>query len=635
MQSDQTWAQAVETLAIIVWTAKPDGSVEYVNRRWIESTGLSAAEIADALWIRILHPDDVTPAMTTYERAIAQETPFGVDVRVRMGDGTYRWMRVQSEPMREAGGAIVRWLGVMIDVDEAHRAQERFRVLSEAIPVIVWSSDPDGWVDWYNGRWYAYTGQTPEEARGWGWQAAHHPDDFTEVMRRWPQSIETGEPFEMEFRLRRHDGLFHWFLTRIEPLRDERGTVVRWYGSNIDIDAQKTALERSKRIAETLQDVFLPKDLPQYGDMRIDAAYIAAERDALVGGDWYDAFELPDGRLAFSMGDVAGHGLDASVLVGRLRQAIYTLAFKGEDPAQILSDTNHILHHQNPETFVTAIVGFVNTAHDCVIYANAGHPPPLVANEREATARILPTGDPPLGVSAQTHYSNAELTILPESLVLLYTDGMTEFSRAIEVVEEKLKAAAALVVRDRSVVHPARAIQDLVLDQSATTDDAALLVLHFSTFAAGMPARNDAPKERSWRFHSSDAYSAHASRREVMSYLRRFCTEAADVFTTELIAGELLANTVEHAPGLVEIQITWQGDRPVMTVRDSGPGMHRIRHELPEDPLDENGRGLFLVKRLADDCRVKASPGFGTEVRVTLPLRKNAANPAGTPDSTL
>ncbi len=86
--------------------------------------------------------------------------------------------------------------------------------------------------------------------------------------------------------------------------------------------------------------------------------------------------------------------------------------------------------------------------------------------------------------------------------------------------------------------------------------------------------------------------------------------------------GELLANTVEHAPGLVEIEVVWQGEGAVMTVRDSGPGMHRVRHDLPSDPLDENGRGLFLIKRLADQMHVKGSPGFGAEVRVTLPIRR-------------
>ncbi len=401
-------------------------------------------------------------------------------------------------------------------MNDAQTAQERFRVLSEAIPVIVWSSDAQGWIDWYNGRWYEYTGQTHQEARGWGWQAAHHPEDLPEVMRRWPQSIATGEPFEMEFRLRRHDGVFHWFLTRAEPLRDETGTVVRWYGSNVDIEEQKKALERSKRIAETLQDVFLPKDLPQFEHLRIDGAYIAAERDALVGGDWYDAFELPDGRVTFSIGDVAGHGLEASLLVGRLRQAIYTLSFKGEDPAQILADVNHILQHQYPETFVTAVIGSVNETRTEVTYANAGHPAPLLAREGLGVDLVERGGELPLGVAQTATYSNRVLPVRRGTMIVLYTDGMTEFARDIEQAEGKMRAASGLVVRDASVMHPARTIQDLVLDNSIPTDDAAVLTLHFDTFAQ-RKAVQKLPTERRWRFHSSDAYSAHAARLEIMT----------------------------------------------------------------------------------------------------------------------
>src|ERR1700694_3403904 len=101
----------------------------------------------------------------------------------------------------------------------------------------MWSALPDGWIDWFNARWYEYTGQTPEQAAGWGWQAVQHPEDLPSVMREWPASIATGEPFEMESRLRRADGTFRWFITRAAALRDDAGRIVRWYGTSTDIDA--------------------------------------------------------------------------------------------------------------------------------------------------------------------------------------------------------------------------------------------------------------------------------------------------------------------------------------------------------------------------------------------------------------
>ena len=109
----------------------------------------------------------------------------------------------------------------------------------------------------------------------------------------------------------RYDGVYHWHLARVEPVRDDKGTIISWYGTVVDIEAQKAALERTKRVAETLQKAFLPRALPQRASLRFDATYVSAEEDALVGGDWYDAFEMPDGRLGFSIGDVAGHGIEA------------------------------------------------------------------------------------------------------------------------------------------------------------------------------------------------------------------------------------------------------------------------------------------------------------------------------------
>jgi len=117
------------------------------------------------------------------------------------------------------------------------------------MPQLGWTARPDGHIDYYNRRWYAYTGATFEDMQGWGWKSVHDPDHLPAVLERWNRSLETGEPFEMEFRLRRHDGEMRWFLTRVEPMRNEQGQIVRWVGINTDIHQQKRAqrvLERSR-----------------------------------------------------------------------------------------------------------------------------------------------------------------------------------------------------------------------------------------------------------------------------------------------------------------------------------------------------------------------------------------------------
>lgn len=127
---------------------------------------------------------------------------------------------------------------------------EAFRELAEAIPQLVWTTRPDGFHDFYNQRWYEYTGTTPEQALGEGWQGPLHPDDLPETLRRWHHSLRTGEPYETEYRCRRHDGVYRWFLGRAHPVRDASGRIVKWFGTCTDIDDRKRAADSMHFLAE-------------------------------------------------------------------------------------------------------------------------------------------------------------------------------------------------------------------------------------------------------------------------------------------------------------------------------------------------------------------------------------------------
>lgn len=123
--------------------------------------------------------------------------------------------------------------------EELSRREAQFRNLAEALPALCWMAYGDGHIFWYNSRWYEYTGTTPDQMEGWGWQSVHDPETLPEVMEHWTASLSTGENFEMVFPLRRADGAFRPFLTRIVPIRDEAGRIVRWFGTNTDIAGQK------------------------------------------------------------------------------------------------------------------------------------------------------------------------------------------------------------------------------------------------------------------------------------------------------------------------------------------------------------------------------------------------------------
>jgi PAS domain S-box-containing protein len=151
--------------------------------------------------------------------------------------------------------------------EELRKSEGQFHTLADSIPNLAWWANPDGYITWYNKRWYEYTGATPEQMEGWGWQSVHDPKVLPKVLEQWRASISTGEPFDMDFPLRGADGVFRLFLTRVIPLKDSDGQVLRWFGTNTDISALKEAEEnlqdserRYRRLFEAAKDGVLILD---------------------------------------------------------------------------------------------------------------------------------------------------------------------------------------------------------------------------------------------------------------------------------------------------------------------------------------------------------------------------------------
>ena len=147
-------------------------------------------------------------------------------------------------PVDRDGGRRVK-VGLLRDdlmaEDALRRGEDYLRLTIDAIPVLAWCTRPDGWNEFLNQRWLDYTGLTIEEAQGWGWKVAIHPDDLPQLLDVWQGLLVSGKSGELEARLRRADGVYRWFLFRVEPLRDPQGTILKWYGTNTDIDDRKRA----------------------------------------------------------------------------------------------------------------------------------------------------------------------------------------------------------------------------------------------------------------------------------------------------------------------------------------------------------------------------------------------------------
>ncbi|HUR47574.1 MAG TPA: PAS domain-containing protein [Candidatus Saccharimonadales bacterium] len=166
-----------------------------------------------------------------------------------------RWFSVRSYPT-EDGGVSTFFLDITerkLADERLRESEERFRSMADNIPPLAWIADEHGSLLWYNKRWYDYTGTTPEEMQGWGWQKLHQPDQLERIIRIWKEALATGKPWEDIFPLRGKDGKYGWFLSRAFPIRDSSGKITRWFGTNTDITELRETQEALRKAREELQ----------------------------------------------------------------------------------------------------------------------------------------------------------------------------------------------------------------------------------------------------------------------------------------------------------------------------------------------------------------------------------------------
>ncbi len=262
--SDRQLQAVVDTIPGLVWLARRDGAAEYLNRRWLEYTGLSQTQAAGWGWTVAIHPDDLD-RLTTHWQSVLQSNVRGeIEARLRGSDGDYRWFMFSAEPLHDASGAVVGWCGTNLDIteqrqarialEEANRALEaserQLQLMVETIPGFVWCASRDGRLTYVNRRLFDYIGAPAAALWGQGWVDFVHPDDRTTALERWAQSVATGLPLANEYRLRRSDGVYRWFHVPGQLGRDTGGSPTLWYGLLIDVDDRKS-MEEALRRTET------------------------------------------------------------------------------------------------------------------------------------------------------------------------------------------------------------------------------------------------------------------------------------------------------------------------------------------------------------------------------------------------
>ena len=195
-----------------------------------------------------MHRDDSARVMAEVKHAITTGERFNAQYRLVRPDGAVRWVEAEGQCRMDGEGRPSHFPGVTFDITDRVEAQDalrasesQFRTMAQAMPHHVWTASPDGLLDWFNNQVYAYSGAARGSLDGTAWAAIVHPDDIEAAGGHWSAAVEAGQAYQTEFRLRRADGAWRWHIARAVPVHDEAGKVVRWIGTNTDIDDQKNA----------------------------------------------------------------------------------------------------------------------------------------------------------------------------------------------------------------------------------------------------------------------------------------------------------------------------------------------------------------------------------------------------------
>jgi len=265
-ESEESYRVLAEAASDAIIRIGEDSTIQYVNTAAERIFGFAAEEMVGQQ-LMMLMPEELREGhragMNRYMKTGKRKLDWqGIEVPARHKDGHHFPIEISFGEYNH--GDTRFFIGIIRDITERRRAEEKLRqseeqlrALADSIPQLTWMAEPDGFIFWYNRRWYEYTGTTPEEMTGWGWQSVHDAEMLPNVIERWQTSIRTGEPFEMEFPLRSGtDGAFRWFLTRVVPIHDTNGRIVRWFGTNTDVEELRQARLQAEQ-ANQLKDEFL------------------------------------------------------------------------------------------------------------------------------------------------------------------------------------------------------------------------------------------------------------------------------------------------------------------------------------------------------------------------------------------
>ena len=254
---------------VMIWMSGVNMGAIWFNASWLAFTGRRMEEELARGWLEEVHPEDRARVLATYDEHFAARSRARLEYRILRHDGAYRWIDEAAAPRFDRDGRFLGYIGSCSDITERKAAETqlrggeaRVRALVDSLPQLLWSARPDGDFDYLSPQWVNFTGVPAAPHTGEGWLDAVHPDDRDDLRAGWSQAIQGGLPFDLEHRLRRHDGVWRWFTTRASAVREEDGSIRRWFGSSSDIteivearrDLEERVAERTRELEASLEE---------------------------------------------------------------------------------------------------------------------------------------------------------------------------------------------------------------------------------------------------------------------------------------------------------------------------------------------------------------------------------------------
>ncbi len=601
--SEARFRELADTTPALMWMTDPDAHVTFVNAGWLRFTGLSLDEELGDTFGLSAHPDDRAELLTRWRDAFRRREELRFEYRLMHAPtGAYRWVLEVGMP-RFAAGEFAGYVGTTTDIHERRSMEEAlreseagFRDLADSAPVMIWTTDTRGLVTFVNEGWMRFTGTTLAEELGSSWALGVHPDDVEQMLDSWHVSLGALDVWEYEYRLMSHTGEYRWVVDRGVP-RYEGGSFVGYVGAAVDIHERilmqqqlREVYEIEHTIAETLQRSLLPERLPEIEGLRLVPRYLPAGK--AIGGDWYDALERMDGRVALIVGDVVGHGLRAAATMGQMRNAFRAYGLIESSPAEVMARVNRLVM-SGEEAMATVLYLVLDRETGEVTYSAAGHPPPLVL--APDGARFLEGGrSMPIGAADPAVFREATGVVPPGSTLLLYTDGLVE-RRGVPLEDslEALVEAAGEAEEDLDKL--CDRVVGAVLPKLQPSDDVALLAVR-PTAVSGQALRLSLPAEPE---------SLALLRRRLERFLHAAGADELESYEIMLTVCEAAGNAIEHAYGpgdaSFDVEAALVADELVASVRDRGHWRDRRG--------EHRGRGIKIIMGLMDDVNIESQNG--------------------------